>query len=72
MQVLGIGTRDMLVRPCVDCGKRTGNFCDGDCDPKILLPKEAWAPGQATPLCSQCEAEKQFCHYCREEPSVPS
>ena len=28
MLVLSAGTPDMLLRPCSDCGLRTGNFCE--------------------------------------------
>ena len=28
MEVLATGDEALLVRPCVDCGRRTGNFCE--------------------------------------------
>ena len=28
VQVLAVGSEEMLCRPCVDCGTKTGNFCD--------------------------------------------
>ena len=52
------GTPDMLCRPCVDCGLRTGNYCDGDelgvtgvpCLAVTHCATEVWANGQRTPF----------------------
>ena len=66
-----------LTRPCVDCGRITCNFCDGiptkksgiigfaDCFAADRCPREQWASGQRTPLCSQCEEKNAMCHFCR-------
>jgi len=42
-----------LFRPCVNCGKRTGNFCDGafrrrPCLAAYYIPSEKLAQGQST------------------------
>ena len=47
---------DMLLRSCVDCGLRTGCFCD-HCLAEDRVPNEVWASGQHTPLCSHCDNE---------------
>ena len=47
---------DMLLRSCVDCGLRTGRFCD-HCLAEDRVPNEVWASGQHTPLCSHCDNE---------------
>ena len=61
----------LLIRPCVDCGRWTGDYCEGveedDCFADLHMPGDAWAPDQRTPLCSVCEEESDACHYCREE-----
>ena len=31
LKVMCYGKPEMLRRPCVDCGRITGNFCDFDC-----------------------------------------
>ena len=64
MEVLAMGSRTMLFRPCVDCGLYTGRFCDY-CLAKDRIPTEDWAPGQMTPLCSTCDWEWDACHVCR-------
>ena len=51
----------MLCRPCVDCGRYTGCYCDGDelgisgrpCLASDRVPGEAWAVSQRTPLSAQ-------------------
>ena len=65
LHVLAMG--DDLVRACVDCGRRTGNFCEtmlqcghvywqGEvCLGVRWIPTERWAEGQVTPLCTACE-----------------
>ena len=67
----------MLHRPCVDCGRRTGNFCETmqqkghslwqgySCFAAERLPNETWALNQRTPLCTTCEAAMGACHFCR-------
>ena len=61
-----------MIRPCVDCGLITGNFCDGGisvaydrCFAAERIPSERWNNGQRTPLCNRCENEKSFCRFCR-------
>ena len=55
---------DILIRPCVDCGKVTGCFCDY-CFARNRVPRERWVKGQMTPLCISCDANHGCCHYCR-------
>jgi hypothetical protein len=64
MEVFACGSVEMLMRPCVDCGRKTGRFCD-HCRAKDRLPLEEWAPGQMTPLCSVCDDKFDACHFCR-------
>ena len=72
LQVLAVGDEKMLCRPCVDCGTRTGRFCDGhgegECYAANRLPDEEWADGQLTPLCRKCEDKWRMCHWCRRAP----
>ena len=69
MQVLAVGTEELLRRPCVDCGRRTGRYCDGNEDGECFaadrLPDEEWADRQLTPLCSECDNKHDMCHWCR-------
>ena len=72
IEVKAWGEPDVLCRPCVDCGMRTGSFCDGwpvrDCCLAALrCPDEVWAEGQKTPYCTRCEARRgrEVCHFCR-------
>ena len=64
--VCAVGTKEVLCRPCVDCGLVTGNFCDW-CKGEDRLPEEYWAPGQMTPLCTHCDKKRNACHFCRGE-----
>ena len=72
VEVLAVGDEKMLCRPCVDCGLRTGRFCDF-CLAADRMPSEVWAEGQLTPLCGACEAKpwgpdgssEGCCHFCR-------
>ena len=64
LQVLAVGSEDMLCRPCVDCGTKTGNFCD-HCYGADRVPSEQWAEGQHTPLCTTCDEASGMCHFCR-------
>ena len=66
IEVLAMGDREVLVRPCVDCGLMTGCFCD-HCEAASRLPHETWAEGQMTPLCTQCERRHGACHFCRKQ-----
>ena len=72
LQVLAVGDEKMLCRPCVDCGTRTGRFCDGhgkgECYAANRLPDQEWADGQLTPLCRKCEDKWRMCHWCRRAP----
>ena len=63
MEVYAAGTEEELVRPCVDCGRRTGNFCD-ICLAVDRIPSETWLLGQRTPLCSICDRQRDACHFC--------
>ena len=65
VEVLAFGSEEMLCRPCVDCGTKTGRFCDF-CTAKERLPEETWASDQqGTPLCSKCEGAHGMCWFCR-------
>ena len=77
MHVHAFGSREELFRPCVDCGRKTGNYCEtpiqvghaeaqgGKCFAKDRVPSEHWAIGQKTPLCTFCENIHGSCHFCR-------
>ena len=64
-------------RPCVDCGRVTGNFCEtllqmghalwqgGVCLAANRIPSEPWAEDQRTPLCTSCERRHGACRFCR-------
>ena len=59
-----------LIRPCWDCGCRTGSWCDGGsptgrCAASETVPSETWRVNQATPLCTSCDAKHARCHTCR-------
>jgi len=59
--------------PCVDCGLKTGNFCDGgisvdydQCYAKARVPADYLNAGTLrTPLCTYCETMYDFCRFCR-------
>lgn len=58
-----------LFRPCVNCGKRIGSYCDGatwhnPCIAAFYIPSEEWAQGQSTPLCNACETRFSLCRFC--------
>ena len=71
-------SRDELYRPCVDCGKKTGNYCPspiqlghgedqgGECFAEDRVPSEPWAEDQKTPLCEKCYDNHGSCHFCRQ------
>ena len=63
MEVYAAGTVEELVRPCVDCGRLTGNYCDS-CFAVDRLPSETWVQGQRTPLCTICDRQRDICHFC--------
>ena len=50
-------------RPCVDCGRITGSFCDF-CNGAERLPQERWNENQGTPLCGDCDDKRGCCHFC--------
>ena len=55
----------VFMRSCVDCGLRTGVWCDF-CHAEERLPNEIWnSPQQGTPLCSSCDRAHGACHFCR-------
>ena len=53
--VLDSDGHDMARRPCRDCGRRTGSWCDG-CQNNVAF---SW------PFCTDCEETKAVCHRCR-------
>ena len=59
---------------CVDCGRPTGNFCEGlggdlcSAYEELLQPEER--KGQLTPLCTVCDRAKGSCKFCRQSGSV--
>ena len=66
LKVYAVGSPELLIRPCVDCGLKTGGYCDNDkCLAEDRMPEEEWAEGQRTPLCSRCDNKYSACHYCR-------
>ena len=65
-KVYATGSEAMLIRPCVDCGRRTGCYCDY-CKAVDRAPGEVWAPGQKTPLCTACDSEHGACHICKRQ-----
>ena len=65
MEILAVGSEAMLCRPCVDCGVKTGRYCDF-CLAADRIPSEEWAEGQLTPLCSRCDNTHDKCHFCRK------
>ena len=64
LEILALADASILYRPCVDCGLRTGSFCDY-CYAWDRDPAAYWAIGQHTPLCSLCDGEYNCCHFCR-------
>ena len=67
LQVYAVGSPELLIRPCVDCGLKTGGYCD-KCLAEDRMPEEEWAEGQRTPLCSRCDNKYSgLCHYCRAQ-----
>ena len=67
MEVIAVpqpGQEHLLLRPCVDCGRRTGCFCDW-CYAIDRFPDEEWVTGQHTPLCTVCDQRHNRCHLCR-------
>ncbi len=68
LELLAFGETSDLCRPCVDCGRFTGRFCDGfddNCFAAIRVPSEQWCERQRTPLCGPCEHKHELCHFCR-------
>jgi len=66
LQVLAVGPMELLCRPCVDCSRVTGRFCDY-CFAADRMPEQTWADDQLTPFCSQCEDTHGSCKYCRQD-----
>ena len=54
---------DIFIRPCVDCGLITCNFCE--CTAEVRIPDEYWEDGQVTPFCNSCDDRFAMCHFCR-------
>ena len=46
-----------IIRPCVDCGLLTGNWCEASCFAENWLGSklEDWQDSQITPHCTFCE-----------------
>ena len=57
------GSPATFLRPCVDCGRTTSNFCD-ECLAATRVPSEVWAENQHTPFCTRCEILVEACHFC--------
>ena len=55
---------EALIKPCVDCGQRTGSYCDY-CRAVDRDPKGVWEKGQHTPLCTRCGGLHARCLFCR-------
>jgi len=66
MEILAVGTVEELYRPCVDCRRPTGNFCDF-CFAATRIPDLSWVENQATPFCTVCEKKFGRCGFCRAE-----
>ena len=66
MEVFAAGTWEMLNRPCVTCGVRTGNFCV-HCLARDRLPRDTWYDTQRTPLCDLCDERYRCCRFCWAE-----
>ena len=66
LEVMAYGTVEMLNRPCVDCGRITGSYCDY-CLAEDREEDEEWAAGQHTPLCTHCDRDFDMCHFCRRQ-----
>ena len=65
-EVFATGDAHTLYRPCVDCGRFTGSYCDY-CHAAERIPAEEWADGQMTPLCTWCDGiHRGACHFCRK------
>ena len=64
VEVVAWGDTDTLCRHCVDCGLKTGRFCD-HCYAKDRDPGGVYAGGQLTPLRSTCGNKHKACHFCR-------
>ena len=64
MTVVAGSDIEILCRPCVDCGRKTGCYCD-NCKAKDRVPSEEWADHQQTPLCTYCDRKYDECHFCR-------
>ena len=60
--------QEVFNKPCIDCGRITGNFCDGvhgDCYAEDTNTVDKFQPGQRTPLCTVCEKHYTLCRVCR-------
>ena len=66
LQVICFGEKEELCRPCVDCGKFTGAFCEYECSAELRLPSENWVKNQLTPHCVTCDRKFGSCHFCRQ------
>ena len=68
-EVMGFSDdKEAFHKPCIDCGRITGNFCDGvhgDCYAEDTNTVDKFQPGQRTPLCTDCERQYTLCRVCR-------
>ena len=64
VQIISCDDIETLHRPCVDCGRKTGCYCD-NCKAKDRVPSEKWAYNRKTPLCTDCDRKYAECHFCR-------
>ena len=61
---------DRFMKPCVDCGQLTNNWCDGERNPydpcrnmfRDNDPNEE--PSSTLPFCDFCETLRSVCHHC--------
>ena len=63
LEVVQVAQQHVLHRPCVDCGLRTGCWCDY-CFAVTRFPEEHRASNQNTPLCTICDYSHRRCHFC--------
>ena len=65
LEILDHSDYDTMCRPCVECGRLTGAFCELECYAFLRVPSEFWYDGQPTPHCTVCDEKYGCCHFCR-------
>ena len=65
LEIKSWGDFETLCKPCVDCGKWTGNWCELECLASACDPNGQSADGQITPHCTECDRKYGMCHFCR-------